>query len=116
MTDLRTTFDRAAAGYDADHERALMAAILRAIADASKVTDTDAVVLRTGEAASALLTCLAGVLAMSPSMTRSPSALRRMLDELGKRLRSRLAEAERNPEMQDFIRRVFHGTGTDGTA
>jgi hypothetical protein len=113
---LRTTYARAAAGYDADHERALMAAILRAIADASKVTDADAMVLRTGEAASALLTCLAGVLAMSPSAVRSPAAVRQTIDVLGKRLRSRLAEAERNPEMQDFLRCVFHGTDTNGTA
>jgi hypothetical protein len=113
---LRTTFERAAAGYDADYEQALVDALLRAISDASKVSDVDAPVLRTGEAASALLTCLAIVLAMSPSAARSPTALRQTLDALGKRLRQRLAVAECNPAMQEFLRRVFHGTGTNGTA
>ena len=116
MTDLRTTFERAAAGHDADYERGLPDAIMRTIADASKVTDTDAAVVRTGEAASALVTCLAIVLAMSPSGARSPTALRQTLETLGKRLRQRLAAIERSPRMQDIVRRAFHGTGTSGTA
>jgi hypothetical protein len=116
MSDLHTTFDRATAGYDAEFEQGLVDALLQAIADASKVSDMDAPVLRTGEAASALLTCLAIVLAMSPSATRSPSALRQTLDALGKRLRQRLAVAEADAGLQEFLRRVFHGTGTDGTA
>jgi hypothetical protein len=114
--DLRTTFEWASAGYDAEFEQGLVDAILQAIAGASKVTDVDTAVVPTGETTSALLTCLAIVLAMSPSATRSPSALRQTLDALGKRLRQRLAVAEADAGLQEFLRRVFHGTGTDGTA
>jgi hypothetical protein len=114
--DLRTTFEWASAGYDAEFEQGLVDAILQAIAGASKVTDVDTAVVPTGETTSALLTCLAIVLAMSPSATRSPSALRQTLDVLGKRLRGRLAAAEHSPGMRDFVRRAFHGTGTDGMA
>jgi hypothetical protein len=113
---LRTTYEQATAGYDADYEDGLTDALLRAIADASKVSDIDAPVLRTGEAASALLSCLAVVLAMSPSAARSPTAMRQTVDTLGKRLRARVVEAQRDPGVQEFLRRAFHGTGTDGTA
>jgi hypothetical protein len=116
MTDLNTAFERAMSGYNAEYEQGLVDAIMRAIADASKVTDADAAVLRTGETASALLTCLAVVLAMSPAAVRSPSAVRQTLDALGKRLRGRLATSEHSPGFPDFMRHAFHGTGTDGTA
>jgi hypothetical protein len=41
---------------------------------------------RTGEAASALLFRLAAMLAMSLALMRSPTAIRKSVDELGKRL------------------------------
>ena len=109
MSDRRTTYARAAAGYDADFERKLIEAITTAIGEASIITDANVMAIRTGETASALLSVLAAVLAMSPAVTRSPTAIRKTIDELGKRLRRRVAQAERNADMQDFLRRVFRG-------
>jgi hypothetical protein len=112
----RTTYGRAAEGYDDEHERALVAAIMQAIAEASRVTDVDVMVFRTGEMASALLTVLAGTLAMSPAATRSPTTIRRTIDELAKRLRRRLTAAENDQDLQDFVRRCFHGSNVEGSA
>ena len=94
MTDAQTTFARATLEYDKAHERALLEAITRAIFESSTVSDANAIVIRTAEAAEALLTVLAGILAMSPSATRSPTAIRRTIDDLGKRLRRQIAAAE----------------------
>jgi hypothetical protein len=116
MSDRRATLARAAAGYDEAHERALVEAIVEAIGQASMISDCNAMVLRTGECASALLTLLAAVLAMSPTVTRSPAATRRTMDELHRRLRRRLADAERDPTMQDFVRQCFNGTNVKGNA
>jgi len=111
------TYTRAVdSGYDAEHERALVDAIVKAITDTSMVVDTNALVLRTGETASALLTCLAGTLALSPAATRSPTAIRKTVEELRKRLQRRIAAADADPTVQDFIRRAFHGTDVEGSA
>jgi 2-oxo-4-hydroxy-4-carboxy--5-ureidoimidazoline (OHCU) decarboxylase len=116
MTDAQTTYDRATSAYDKKHERALLEAIT-AIFESSTVSDTNAIVIRTGEAAEALLTVLAGILAMSPAATRSPTAIRRTLDDLGgKRLRRQIAAAERSEDLQEFIRRTFRGNDVEGTA
>jgi hypothetical protein len=112
----RTPYERAVNGYDDEHERALVDAIMTAIADVSMVTDANAVVIRTGETASALLTVLAGVLAMSPAAARSPTAIRRTCDELHKRLRRRVVHATADPELQSFLARVFRGTDVEGSA
>jgi hypothetical protein len=112
----RTTYARAALEYDREHEQALLEAITKAIFEASMVSDCNAVVIRTGEAAEALLTVLAGTLAMSPSVTRSPTAIRKTIDELGKRLRRKVAAAEQCADLQDFVRRMFRGGGTEGSA
>src|SRR5262245_5793040 len=104
MSERRTTYALATAGYDAEHERQLTAAIMKAIADTSTLTDcSDVMALRTAEASNALLTVLATVLALSPVATRSPSAIRRTVDELGKRLRRRVAD----PDLQTFARSCF---------
>ena len=116
MTDAQTTFARATLEYDKDHEHALLEAITRAIFELSTVSDANAIVIRTGEAAEALLTVLAGILAMSPSATRSPTAIRRTVDDLGKRLRRQIAAAEASEDLQDFIRRTFRGNDLEGTA
>ena len=116
MTDAQTTFARATLEYDKEHVRALLEAITRAIFESSTVSDANAIVIRTGEAAEALLTVLAGVLAMSPSATRSPTAIRRTVDDLGKRLRRQIAAAEGSEDLQEFIRRTFRGNDVEGTA
>jgi hypothetical protein len=112
----RTPYTRAVAGYDEAHERDLVEALTKALFEASRVTNIPCVVTRTGEAASALLTMLATVLAMSPATVRSPTALRRTIDELGKRLRRRVAAAENDHEMQNFMRRCFRSGGVGGNA
>jgi len=112
----QTDHGRATLEYDPEHEAALMQAVTAAIFEASMVSDANAIVVRTGEAANALMTVLAGVLAMSPSVTRSPTAIRQTTKEIGKRLRRKVSAAEQNEDVQDFVRRVFSGVGTEGTA
>ena len=113
---MSTTFARATLEYDTAHEQALMEAVTAAIFDASKVSDCNAIIIRTGEAAEALLTVLAGVLAMSPSVTRSPTAIRQAADEIGKRLRKKVAAAEQSAELSEFMRRTFRDKDVGGNA
>jgi hypothetical protein len=110
------TYARATAGYDERHEHELAAAILEAIAKTSVLADCNVMALRTGEAASALVSVLATILAMSPSATRSPTAIRKTCDELHGRLRRRVAAGENCKEMQHFLERVFRGLDTEGNA
>ena len=42
--------------------------------------------------------------------------MRTTVSELGKRLRRRVAAAERDPVTQEFVRRAFRGTATEGSA
>ena len=118
MTDAQPTYDRATSAYDKDHERALMEAITRTIFETSAVSDADAdaIVIRPAECAQALVIVLAGVLAMSPAATRSPTAIRRTIDDLGKRLRRQIAAAEASEDLQEFISRTFRGNDVEGTA
>jgi len=111
-----TTLEQATRGYDREHELALLHAIGRAIVETSRVSDCDAIVLRTGEAVGALLTVLAAMLAMSPSFARSPTALRKNMDELHRRLRRSVNNAEADPELSDFIRRAFRSSDVGGHA
>lgn len=113
-----TSYERATAGWDDAHERELAAAILATIIERSTVTGTGApvVVVRTGEAASALLSALALVLTMSPTACRTREATRRMMGELGRRLRKRIANATADPGLQDFLRRCFHSNDVGGRA
>ena len=116
MTDAQTTYDRTTSAYDKDHERALMEAITRTIFETSVVSDADAIVIRTAECAQALVIVLAGVLAMSPAATRSPTAIRRSIGDLGKRLRRKTAVTEASDDPQEFISRTFRGNDVEGTA
>ena len=111
-----TTYARATLEYDTEHERALLDAITQAIFETSRVSDCNAVVIRTGEAAQALLTALACVLAMSPSATRSPSALRKTCDDFSKSLRRKVGAAEQNSDLQEFMRRTFSDSDAEGNA
>ena len=111
----RTTFQRAASGYDPDFENTLVDAIAAAIGEVSMVTDADCIAIRTAETASALVTALAVVLAISPAASRSPTAVRKTVDELGKRLRRRLTAAN-DPPLQGFIKRISHGNDVESSA
>ena len=88
----RATYARASLKYDEEHEKALLQAITEAIFETSIVSDCNVCAIRTGEATEALLTIFSGkaVLAMSPSASRSPTAIRKTIDELGKRLRRKV--------------------------
>jgi hypothetical protein len=109
-----TTYAQAAAGFDDKHERELVAAIMMAVINASRVDDVDAIVVRTGELTSALMTVLAAAIALSPTATRSPTALRRTCDDLTRRIRLRVSKAEADTEFQDFRRRTFHQDNDSG--
>jgi hypothetical protein len=53
---------------------------------------------------------------MLPSTTRSPTAIRKTVDNLGKRLRRKVAAAEQSADLQEFLRRTFRHGGTEGSA
>ena len=76
----RTTYARAVLEYDKQHEDELLSAITKAIVGTSMVSDCNAAVIRTGEIVEALVTVLVSVLAMSPSVSRSPTAIRKTVD------------------------------------
>jgi len=112
----QATYARAALEYDVEHEQFLIEALTETIFKASMVTDANVAVFRTAEIAQALLTLLSCTLAMSPSATRSPNAIRKTCDDFGKTLRRKVSAVERNADMQEFMRRTFRGGGTEGTA
>jgi hypothetical protein len=114
--DRRTTYERAQLGYDVEYEAALRDTITEAIFAVSKVTDADAIVIRTGELTNVLLTILASTIAMSPSAVRSPTARRHTIDDLGKRIRARVAYAVNDPDFKIFMDRCFHSDREGGSA
>jgi hypothetical protein len=64
-------------------------------------------VIRTGEMTSALLTYLASAIALSPSSTRSPTAIRNTIEELRRRLFTCVSAARQSPDFHDFEARIF---------
>jgi hypothetical protein len=110
----RTFYESACDGYDGQFECALTETIIGAIAEASRVSDVNIIVFRTAETTSALVTVLAGMLAMSPATCRSPTAIRKTIDELHKRLRQRIALMRSDPGFDQFLRRCFHGNDVGG--
>ena len=109
-----TPYAKAVLEYDEAHERALLDAIKQAIFETSRVSDANAIVVRTGEATQALLTALACILAMSPSVTRSPTS--KLGDDIVKRLCRKVAVAEQSPDLKNFVRRSFWGNDEGGHA
>lgn len=114
MIDTKTTFAQATLEYDETHERALLEAITQSIVDTSMVSDCNAAVIRTGEIAQALTTALACTMAMSPSATRSPTAIRKTVESFGKSLRRKVAAASKDEDLKDFLRRTFNGGNGEG--
>jgi hypothetical protein len=88
----RTTLETAMRGYDPAFERTLVDAIGEAIDIASITTDQKIMALRTGETLGALATCMSVTLALVPG-TDVPSRLRKMVDQLARRIRRDAAKA-----------------------
>src|SRR5512133_1881921 len=82
-----TPYERTPRENDEEHEREPASAITQAIGQTSRVSDCDAIVLRTGEAVRSLL-----VVPAAP--VRSPAAIRKTIEKGGKRLRHRVAGAD----------------------
>jgi hypothetical protein len=101
------SYERAQAGYDPEHERALGDAIIAAIVQSSYISEPPVLCLRTGEIANALTNTLALVLALSPSVTRSPHAIRKLSEEFRRRLTKGAAGAARDPTVNNFVARAF---------
>jgi hypothetical protein len=118
MNEYRPTdFERAVAGYDEAFERELANMIVDAIGQASLIAEPRTMLIRTNETANALASVLALVLAMSPAACRSPTAIRKITDALGKKLRRRVAAAEADRDLQEMLKgRFFHGTDVGGRA
>jgi hypothetical protein len=108
----RTTYARAASSYD--EECALVEAITEAIAKTSMVSDADVLVMRTGETAAALVDVLAMTLALSPAVHRSPRAIRKLTDEIRRRLLRHVASAKADAD--EFRKRCFTSTDVGGRA
>jgi hypothetical protein len=108
MTD-RTPYARAVAGYDEEFEQQLAGEILRAITSASMASDTNVMLLRTGEMTAALIKVLALTLALSPC-ARSPTALRAAVDAIAKRLRRQAQAAIDDAELRDTRKHFFTDT------
>jgi hypothetical protein len=96
MSDRRTSFARAAAGYDDEFRKRLADAIAIAIAETSLVTDANVIAIRTGETADALIDCLITVLSLSPHYD-VPSHLREFAEYLAKKIRRDVARYRANP-------------------
>jgi hypothetical protein len=110
------TLERATEGYDEEHEQELVDVVIRALLSASKVSDVNAVVFRTGEAASALVTALSLVLALSPDVMRSPATIRNTAEAVRKRLLRRVSEAASSEDVRDFKKRCFNTSDEGGHA
>ena len=112
-----TTYAKATSEeYDAQHEEKLFEEITKTIVEASIVSDANVTAIRTGEAARALTRALAMVLALSPSTVRSPKSIREITDAIRRRLHQQVGAAERDADVQDFVRRSFRGNGEGGHA
>jgi hypothetical protein len=111
----RTTYDRAARGYDAAFNAALQDAIATAIFDTSRVTDANAVAIRTTETTDALVVALAGVLALRPE-ARVPSQLRHLVGDIARRLRRNVAQFRSDEEFRSAVAGWFDDSEQGGTA
>jgi hypothetical protein len=92
----RTNYERAYAGYDDDFRKRLVDAIIRAVAEASILSDTAVMCLRTAETRDALVTCLITIMAMAPHYD-VPSHLREDAERLAKKIRRDVARLRAAP-------------------
>jgi glyoxylase-like metal-dependent hydrolase (beta-lactamase superfamily II) len=91
-----TTFARAISGYDQAFQQTLADAIIMAIANTSRLSDTPVIALRIGETAEALIMVLEAILASSPHFDH-PGTLRRFAEKTAKRLRRNVAKLRADP-------------------
>jgi hypothetical protein len=105
MSERRDSLERAAA-YDPASERKLADALITAIADCSLVDGV--MVIRTGEAAAALTTVLASILALSPASTRSRAAIKQVADAFRRKLLAQVRAAKRDADFLNLKARCFH--------
>jgi hypothetical protein len=80
------------ASFDPEFKKALIAEIITAIMNASRVSDAPAVTVRTHETLDALVTCLTAIAAMNPCFD-SPDTLQAFSEGLAKRVRREVAQA-----------------------
>ena len=106
----RTTYARAAAGYDQEFCQHLAAEIISAIARASMVADANVCVIRTTETLDALADILITTLAMCPDMD-VPSRLRQAAENLSKRVRREVTRAR-----AEGVTDTFHRVQREGHA
>jgi low affinity Fe/Cu permease len=106
---------RAFAGFDPQFAEALQGAIITAIGEASIVSDARVMAIRTSETIEALLVVLAQVIAIS-DLARSPTSLRKGLDEIARKLRQHTTRAAAGSHVQDFRRRCFRTGNVEGHA
>ena len=111
----RTTYARTAQSYDPQFEAALVETISDAIINASLITDSNVLAIRTGESIRALSVVMASMIALSPAL-RSPTARPKAIDEIAKHIRRQVAAARSDPDIADFARRCCNGTQTEGSA
>jgi hypothetical protein len=95
------SFLRAYSGYEDAHRARLVQVISGAIAEASILTDVNVLAIRTGETADALVTVLAGVLALVPRLN-TPQQQRLACEAIAKSLRQQLADARNDPVAQQM--------------
>jgi hypothetical protein len=96
VNDCRTSYARAAAGYDDAFRKHLAEVIFTAIAETSFVTDANVLCLRTGETGDAMGDCLISVMALTPFYD-TPSHLREFAEGLAKKIRRDVARFRANP-------------------
>jgi hypothetical protein len=101
MTE-RTAIKRALEGYDPEFCAALSNKITETIGLASFVADAPLMMIRTGETTDALVSCLISILALSPE-AHSPARLRKLSNEIAKRIRSGVTAAKDDPSIAQLL-------------
>ena len=90
------------AEFDEEHERALLDAINQAIVDVSTTAD-GRLIIRNSETASALVTSLAAIVAMSDAATSSEDTIDQIVVGIAADLRDKVASAAADPEWRDLV-------------
>jgi hypothetical protein len=87
--------------------------LAEAVGEASMATDVNAMMIRTGETITALVRVLAS---SSLVPDRSPTALRRRVEQIAKDLRRQASKLAADPDVHSFHARAFHHGDVGGRA